>query len=60
MVTAASRIRAAFNVQTNGRKFPVASANPATSPRASCVGVFETAKAVPLVPSETTTSPGLA
>ena len=36
------------------------SANPATSPLASCVGVFETANAVPLVPSETTTSPGWA
>ena len=38
----------------------MASANPATAPDASCVGVSETANAVPLVPSETTTSPGWA
>ena len=47
-------------MQTSGRKYPVPSAKPATSPLASCVGVFDTAKAVPLVPSETTTSPGSA
>lgn len=60
MRVAASKMRAAFKVQTSGRKCPVPSANPATSPVASCVGVFETANAVPLVPSETTTSPGSA
>ena len=47
-------------MQTRGKKRPVASANPATAPLESCVGVSETAKAVPLVPSETTTSPGCA
>ena len=60
MRVAASNIRAAFRVQTRGRKCPVPSANPATSPLASCVGVLETANAVPLVPRETTTSPGCA
>ena len=53
-------MRAALSVHTSGKKRPVASANPATAPLASCVGVSETAKAVPLVPSETTTSPGCA
>ena len=57
---AASIMRAAFNVQTRGKKRPVASAKPATAPVASWVGVSETAKAVPDVPSETTTSPGCA
>ena len=38
----------------------MASAKPATAPLASCVGVSDTAKAVPLVPSETMTSPGCA
>ena len=47
-------------MQTSGKKRPVASANPATAPLGSCVGVSETANAVPLVPSETTTSPGWA
>ncbi|CAB4628848.1 unannotated protein [freshwater metagenome] len=47
-------------MQTSGKKCPDASAKPATCPLASCVGVFETAKAVPLVPSETITSPGSA
>ena len=50
-------MRAAFSVQTRGRNLPVASAKPATAPLGSCVGVSETANAVPLVPSETTTSP---
>ncbi|CAB4543018.1 unannotated protein [freshwater metagenome] len=53
-------MRAAFSVHTSGKKRPVASANPATAPLGSCVGVSETAKAVPLVPRETTTSPGSA
>ena len=60
MRVAASKILAAFKVQTRGRKYPVPSAKPATSPLASWVGVLETANAVPLVPSETTTSPGSA
>ena len=38
----------------------MASAKPATAADGSCVGVSETAKAVPLVPRETTTSPGCA
>ena len=53
-------MRAAFKVQTNGKKRPVASAKPATSPDESCVAVSDTAKAVPLVPNETTTSPACA
>ena len=53
-------MRAALSVQTRGKKRPVASAKPATAPLGSCVGVSDTAKAVPLVPSETTTSPGYA
>ena len=48
---------AAFNVQASGRKFPVASAKPAISPLGSWVDIEETAKAVPLVPSEITKSP---
>ena len=52
--------RAALSVQTSGRKRPVASAKPATRPLTSAVGLFATAKAVPLVPRETTTSPGRA
>ncbi len=47
-------------MQTSGRYLPVASAKPATDPDGSCVGVCETANAVPLVPRETTTSPGCA
>ena len=47
-------------MQTSGRNRPVASANPATAPLASCVGVSDTANAVPLVPRDTTTSPGSA
>ncbi|CAB4587730.1 unannotated protein [freshwater metagenome] len=58
MRVAASKIRAALSVQTSGKKRPVASAKPATAPLESWVGVSETAKAVPLVPSEITTSPG--
>ena len=53
-------MRAAFKVHTRGRKFPVASAKPATSPLGSLVAILETAKAVPLVPIDTTTSPGCA
>ena len=60
MRVAASRIRAALSVQTSGKNCPDASANPATCPLASCVGVFDTANAVPLVPRETITSPGSA
>ena len=60
MRVAASKMRAAFNVQTSGKKRPVASAKPATCPDASWVGVSETAKAVPLVPRDTTTSPACA
>ena len=54
----AVKIRAALSVHTSGRKFPVASAKPATKPDESCVGVLDPANAVPEVPSETTTSPG--
>ena len=53
-------MRAAFSVHTSGKKRPVASAKPATSPLPSCVAVSDTANAVPLVPKETTTSPGCA
>jgi len=38
----------------------VASANPATMPEGSAAGRSETANTVPDVPTETTTSPGLA
>src|SRR5437764_530542 len=48
----------AFKVQTNGRKRPVASANPATAPVGSAVGRSATAYTVPDVPIEMTTSPG--
>ena len=48
----------AFSVHTSGRKRPVASANPATAPVASAVGVSLTAKTVPDVPIEIATSPG--
>src|SRR4029077_13189675 len=47
----------AFNVHTNGRKQPVASAKDATAPVASAVGASLTAKTVPDVPIDTTTSP---
>ena len=47
-------------MQTNGKNLPVKSAKPATAPDGSCVGVSETKKAVPLVPSEITKSPLLA
>ena len=53
-------MRAALSVQTSGKKRPDASANPATAPLESCVDVVDTANAVPLVPSEITTSPGSA
>ena len=53
-------MRAALSVQTSGKKRPDASAKPATAPLESCVDVVDTAKAVPLVPSEITTSPGSA
>ena len=39
-----------LSVQASGRKRPVASAKPATTPVGSAVGVVETAKAVPEVP----------
>ncbi len=54
----ASSTRAAFSVQTSGRNRPVASANPATMPDGSATGDSHTAKTVPEVPMETTTSPG--
>ena len=41
ILVAASKIRAALSVQTNGKKRPVASAKPATAPLESCVGVSE-------------------
>ncbi len=47
-------------MQTNGRYLPVRSAKPATAPVGSAVGVSETKKAVPLVPSEIIRSPLLA
>ena len=48
----------ALSVHTSGRKRPVASANPATAPVGSAVGVSLTAYTVPDVPSEIATSPG--
>ena len=45
-----STTRVQFSMQANGRKRPVASANPSTSPNSSQVGCSLTAKAVPLVP----------
>ena len=57
VVATVLKIFAALRVHANGKKLPVASANPATSPDGSCVEVDETAKAVPLVPSEITRSP---
>ena len=57
VVATVLKIFAAFRVQASGKKLPVASAKPATSPEESCVEVEETAKAVPLVPSEITKSP---
>ena len=50
--------RAAFRVHTRGRKRPLASANPATSPDGSDDGESDPANAVPEVPRDTTTSPG--
>jgi hypothetical protein len=60
MVAAADSTRAALSVHTSGRKRPVASAKPATRPLGSSLGAEWTAKTVPLVPIDTTTSPGLA
>ena len=60
MAAAASSTRAALRVQTSGRNRPLASANPATMPEGSAAGRSETANTVPEVPTETTTSPGLA
>src|SRR5690606_41215314 len=54
----ADRILGALGVQTRGRSRPVGSANPETRPDASALGSDVTAKAVPEVPIETTTSPG--
>ena len=59
MAAAASSTRAAFSVQTSGRKRPVASAKPAIDAgwhRPSACSL--TANTVPEVPIETTTSPG--
>ena len=53
----ASSTRAALSVAMSGRKSPVASAKPATVPEASAIGASVTAKTVPLVPIDTTTSP---
>jgi len=53
-----SKTRAAFMVQTRGKKRPVASAKPAMMPEASAVGLSQTAKTVPEVPIEMMTSPG--
>ena len=55
-----SKTFAALSVQANGKKLPVASAKPATSPERSWVDVLATANAVPLVPSEITRSPKVA
>src|SRR3990170_4217851 len=60
MEPAAVMTRAAFRVATRGRKLPVASAKPATAPDGSAMGRSVTAKTVPDVPIETTTSPGAA
>jgi hypothetical protein len=60
MRAVASSTRAAFSVHTNGRYRPVASAKPATRPAGSALGLSATAKAVPEVPIEMTTSPGSA
>src|SRR3990170_7571076 len=60
MEPAAVMTRAAFRVATRGRKLPVASAKPATAPDGSAMGRSATAKTVPDVPIETTTSPGAA
>ena len=57
VVATVLKIFAALRVQASGKKLPVASAKPATSPEGSCVDVDETANAVPLVPSEITKSP---
>ena len=47
-------------MQTKGRNSPEALAKPAMVPVESWVAVSETAKTVPLVPRETTTSPAFA
>src|SRR6266436_5783973 len=54
----ADRTRPAFTVQTSGRKWPVASANPATAPDGSAAGTSLNANTVPDVPIEIATSPG--
>ncbi len=51
--------RAALSVQESGRWPPVASAKPAMAPVSSRIGSRFGVKTVPLVPSETTTSPGV-
>ena len=58
MLAVATRFRAPFNVQTSGRKPPVASANPATTPEPSWVWSSLGVKTVPLVPSDTPAVPG--
>src|SRR5215472_3781584 len=54
----AARTNPAFIVQTSGRKWPVASANPATAPDGSAAGTSLKANTVPDVPMEIATSPG--
>ena len=49
---------AAFIVVTIGRKPPLASAKPVTTPVPSATGVVLTAEATPEVPTDTRTSPG--
>src|SRR5262245_54755388 len=58
MAAADVSTRAAFSVHTSGSCAPVASAKPATKPDASAVTMSYVANTVPLVPSDTTTSPG--
>ena len=55
-----SKTRAALSVQTRGKNSPDALANPAIVPELSLVLDAETANTVPLVPSDTTTSPASA
>ena len=52
--------RAAFSVTAMGRYSPLASAKPATVPLGSATAREATENTVPLVPTDTTTSPGSA
>ena len=60
MAETESTTRVQLSMQTSGRKRPVASAKPSTSPVSSMMGSTLTANAVPLVPRLTTSSPGAA